>query len=92
MGVTGGGPVAPVPEQLADKRQVLAGHDRVTGCGAAQIMKTQFAELGIIADRPPASGKAVRMPAFGVFRKQEGAGRLGGKVTPDGGVRDAGRC
>ena len=67
--VTGGGPVPPVLAQLADERKVLAGHDRMVGCGVAEVMNPQLPELRIATNHPPASDKIMLMPALGVFRK-----------------------
>ena len=50
VGIAGGGGVAAVSEQAADQRQVLAGHDRVTGHGVAQIVKPHPADAGLGAD------------------------------------------
>ena len=48
------GPMPPMPEQLADQRQVLARHDRLTGGGVPKAMQAKAAELRIRADRAPA--------------------------------------
>ena len=70
--VAGSGPMPPVPEQPADHRQVLPGHDGMTGCGVAEIVKAQSAKLGILANTPPACGEAVCTPALGISGEQEG--------------------
>ena len=51
-------------EQLADQRQILAGHDGLTGRRVPQVMQAKAAELRVIANPAPAIRKAVGAPAF----------------------------
>ena len=74
VGVSRRGRMPPMPKQLADERQVLAGHDRMAGCGVAEVMQPQLAKLRIAANRPPAFRKTVCSPALGVSRKQKRIG------------------
>ncbi len=66
--------VPPVPEQLADQRQVFARHDGLAGGGVPKVVQAQSAELCIGADGAPASDEAVLPPALGVAGKQERIG------------------
>ena len=64
--------MASVPKQLAHQRQILAGHDGLTGGGVAQVMQTQPPELRIVADCVPAGvARLYCAPAFSVAREQE---------------------
>ena len=51
VSVAGGGAVPPVPEQLADRGQILARQDRLACGGVAQIVQAKAAELRVRADR-----------------------------------------
>jgi len=59
VGVAGGGPVPPVPEQLSDQGQALARHDGLAGRRVAEVVQAQSAELGIVADSAPAIAQRV---------------------------------
>ena len=72
MGVACRGPVPPMPDQLAEQRQVLARHDRgLASRRVPEVMRAQPAELSVGAYRPPARREAVGAPACGVSREQE---------------------
>ena len=80
MGVTGGGAVPPMAEQLADQGQVLAGHDGMAGIGVTEIVQSQPAETRTLAHGAPACREPELPPALGVSREQEGVGApLAGK-------------
>ena len=53
VGVTCRGPVSPMPEQLADQRQVLARHDGLAGGGMSKVIQAKPAGLRIVADSTP---------------------------------------
>ena len=63
--------MAPAPEKSATERQVLTRHDGLTDRGMPKVMQRHPAEIGLCADRAPADNKAVRISAFGKFRKQK---------------------
>ena len=62
-------PMPPMSEQLADERQVLAGHDGMAGHRMPKVVNAKRAESGVRADRPPAKPK--RVLPLGITRKQE---------------------
>ena len=75
MGVSCRGRMPPMPKRLADERQVLAGHDRMAGCGVAEVMKPQLAKFRIAANRPSAFRKTV-CPRPSAYRGNRNASGL----------------
>ena len=69
VGVARRGPVPPMPEQLADQRQILARHHGVAGCRVPKVVQAKPAELRVFAYRPPARCEVIRAPTFGVARE-----------------------
>ena len=74
VGVARRRPVSLVTEQLADERQVLARHDRLTGGGMLKVMQAKAAELRIRADRAPAIEQRIVPLAVGIVREHESVG------------------
>ena len=65
MGIARRGPVSPVPEQLADQRQVFARHDGLAGRRVPEVMQAEPAEPRICARCPPAVRQNPDTPALG---------------------------
>ena len=71
VGIARRGPVSPVPEQLADQRQVFARHDGLAGRRVPEVMQAEPAEPRICARCPPAVRQNPDTPALGMSGKQE---------------------
>ena len=70
MGIARRGCMVAVTEQLAHKLQVFVRHDGVARRRMAKVVRSDLAELRVVADRAPARDEAVCVSASGGPREQ----------------------
>ena len=91
VGIVGSGGVAPVSEELARQRQVLAGHDGVAGHSVAEVVEPCPADASVGADGKPAVSKPARADRVGgeYGKMSSSALRLPGNASrsADGGAQ-----